>query len=235
MKYSAYTNVGGRNNNEDYFEAVRANGCCLFVLCDGLGGLDAGEVASETAAAEIKDQFLFDPKGFELKQAVLAANERILMKQKESGKNMKTTVTAVYIADGEIYCSHVGDSRIYMFDEGGICYQSVDHSASQMAVFSGEITPDGIRTHPDRNILTNALGAYNKLNAEVKSFSADKIKAVLMCSDGFWEYVYEDEMVKLLNESQEPSEWIVSMRALLGQRIGKKNDNNTAVAVFLKN
>ena len=123
MKYSAYTNVGGRNNNEDYFEAAEANGCYLFVLCDGLGGLDAGEIASETAASEIKDQFLFDPKGFELKQAVLAANERILMKQRESGKNMKTTVTAVYIADGEIYCSHIGDSRIYMFDESGICYQ----------------------------------------------------------------------------------------------------------------
>lgn len=234
MKYSAYTNVGGRNNNEDYFEAAEANGCYLFVLCDGLGGLDAGEIASETAASEIKDQFLFDPKGFELKQAVLAANERILMKQRESGKNMKTTVTAVYIADGEIYCSHIGDSRIYMFDESGICYQSVDHSASQMAVFAGEITPEGIRTHPDRNVLTNALGAYSELNAEVKSFPADKAEAVLMCSDGFWEYVYEDEMADLLKKSNDPAEWIASMRAMMGQRIGKKNDNNTAVAVFLK-
>lgn len=234
MRYSAYSNVGGRSNNEDFFEIAEANGCYLFVLCDGLGGLEAGEVASATAAMEIKEQFLFDPKGFDLRQAVLAANECILEKQSKSGKNMKTTVTAVYMADGEIYCSHVGDSRIYMFDESGICYQSIDHSASQMAVFSGEITPDGIRTHPDRNILTNALGAYSELNADVKVFLAENVRAVLLCSDGFWEYVYENEMINLLDAANDPLEWISSMRALLGQRIGKKNDNNTVIAVFLK-
>lgn len=234
MRYSAYTNVGGRNNNEDAFETAEANGCCLFVLCDGLGGVDAGEIASDTAVNEIKNQFLFDPKGFELRQAVIAANEQILVKQQEDGKAMKTTVAAVYIADGTVYCSHVGDSRIYLFSESGICYQSIDHSASQMAVAVGEITPDGIRSHPDRNVLTNALGAYEDVNVEVKSFAAEEISAVLLCSDGFWEYVYEEEAEKLLADADSPEKWLADMRVLLDGRVSGRNDNNTAVAVFLK-
>lgn len=232
MNYSAYTNVGGRKNNEDSFETVSSCGCSLFVLADGLGGLEAGEKASAAATGEIRDQFLFDPKGFELKQAVEASNELVLSLQRESGKNMKTTVAAVYVADGTVYCSHVGDSRIYLFNEDTICYQSIDHSASQLAVFAGEISADGIRTHSDRNVLTRALGASEGLSVEVKSFPAESLRAVLICSDGFWEYVYEDEMLALLKAQTDAEAWINDMRGLLSQRVKENNDNNTAVAVI---
>ena len=110
---------------------------------------------------------------------------------------------------------------------------SAAHSASQMAVFAGEITASEIRTHCDRNVLTAALGVEGDVNAQVKVFPADDIKAVLMASDGFWEYVYEEEMTETLGCSSDAEEWLDKMRGLLQTRVKKNNDNNTAVAVLL--
>lgn len=233
MKYSSYSDVGGRANNEDAYLAVENNGDYLFVVADGLGGLDAGEVASGIATDTLKHLFLSDPGRFDLVGAIGTANESILDCQAVQGKKMKTTIAAVFIRDGIVSCAHVGDSRIYLFDRGEIVYQSTDHSVSQMAVYAGEITRSEIRQHVDRNKLTRALGAESTLKIECQEFSLRDISAILLCSDGFWEYIFEKEMTSLLSVARTPAHWIEEMRKLLALRVNGKNDNNTAVAAIV--
>ena len=233
MKYSSYSDVGGRPNNEDAYLAVENNGDSLFVVADGLGGLDAGEVASGIATSALKQLFLADPGRFDLLDAIRIANEGILNCQASQGKKMKTTIAAVLIRDGVVSCAHVGDSRIYLFNRGGIVYQSTDHSVSQMAVYAGEITRAEIRQHVDRNKLTRALGAESTLKIEYQEFPLRDVAAILLCSDGFWEYIYEKEMTSLLSVAGTPARWIEEMRKLLSLRVSGKNDNNTAVAAFV--
>lgn len=233
MRYSAYSNVGGRSNNEDSLLIEEVNGSCLFVVADGVGGIDAGEVASKAAAEELRNQFLFEEGSFDLRQAIVAANAEVLAMQQQLSKQMKTTISAIYVAGDFIQCAHVGDSRIYLFDDSSILYQSVDHSVSQMAVYAGEITADQIRSHEDRNKLTKALGIDDNLSVDVKTFQREDVKAFLICSDGFWEYVYEQEMLELVRNTDDPELWLTEMRKLLQRRVSKNNDNNTAIVSIL--
>lgn len=236
MKYEfySYSDIGGRENNEDSFCAETNDNSYLFVVADGLGGHACGEIASEIAVEEIKRQFRANPTSFSLNDAVCDANKLIIEKQRESGLRMKTTVVAIHISGKEIKVANVGDSRAYLFSNGSILYQTMDHSASQMAVNIGEITPDQIRSHEDRNILTRALGVSENVKVDIKEFDCDSVDRIILCSDGFWEYVLEDEMCETARLSKSPETWLFRMREQHAQRIPKDNDNNTAIAIIRK-
>ena len=233
VDFSSYSDVGGRGNNEDACLAIESEGAYLFAVADGLGGVEAGEVASGIVISTLRQIFLSDARRFDLVDSLRIANELILDCQENQSKKMKTTIAAVYLQDGIISCAHVGDSRIYLFRNDRIVYQSTDHSVSQMAVYAGEITAPEIRRHVDRNKLTRALGVESELKIELKEFLADDVTALLLCSDGFWEYVYEEEMSALLSAATTPDQWIEEMRKLLSLRVNGNNDNNTAVAAVL--
>ena len=232
MDYSAYSNVGGRGNNEDALLFEEANGATLFLVADGVGGVEAGELASRAAVQELRGQFLFEPNAFDLEQAVLAANLQILALQDETKKRMKTTIAAVCVTQDTVQCTHVGDSRIYLFSQDGICYQSMDHSVSQMAVLAGEITTAEIRRHKDRNKLLRALGVSDELTVEVKTFPRADVCGLLICTDGFWEYVLEEEMLETRRSAATSEDWLGAMRALLQERVSENHDNNTAIAAM---
>lgn len=233
MDYAGYSDAGGRSNNEDALLTLEQGGCYLFAVADGLGGVDAGEVASQTAKEALRDGFSADPAGFDLRAAVVDANDKILQLQAQTNKKMKTTAAAVYFTPDEAVCVHLGDSRVYLFGKNGILYQSTDHSASQMAVYAGEITAAEIRGHEDRNLLTRALGASESPKPERAAFPRGEVQAALVCSDGFWEYVTEQEMLFTLRTEPNAPSWLQAMRALLARRVDGKHDNNTAVAVIL--
>ena len=147
---------------------------------------------------------------------------------------MKTTVVAVHISESNIKVANVGDSRAYLFSDCSILYQTVDHSASQMAVNIGEITSDQIRNHEDRNILTRALGVSENVKVDIEEFDVDGIERIILCSDGFWEYVLETEMCETAKSSKNPDVWLFKMREKHAQRVSKGNDNNTAIVVMRK-
>ncbi|MBE6713756.1 MAG: serine/threonine-protein phosphatase [Ruminococcaceae bacterium] len=226
-----YSDVGGRGNNEDALFADFSENGILLMVADGLGGHDSGEVASALCIDCIKKDFYaggeFDPA-----RAVSIANFEIKRKQQETGRKMKTTVTIAWIRAKDTVLCHVGDSRIYAFKDNGIAYMSTDHSASQMAVAAGEITFDQIRTHCDRNILVRALGGSDEAKADIRVISNDSYDSLLLCSDGLWEYVLENEMIGAKLESASPGQWIEKMRAIHKTRIPANNDNNTAVALM---
>lgn len=131
--------------------------------------------------------------------------------------------------------SHIGDTRIYLFKGGKLSYQSKDHSLSQVAVDMGQITLREIRTHKDQNKLTRVLGNdyYIAPDCEVRTEPLTAGDAIIICTDGFWEYVYEEEMEEDLVSSANADEAIFKMEQRLLARVGRYNDNYSAVVAMI--
>ena len=236
MKFYYCSDAGGRDRNEDSCRVIYdERGMCALVA-DGLGGHGGGEIASKTAADVIAKCFeeseIRRPE--ELNIWFQAANQSIIDIQTDDCQ-MKTTLAVLIIKSGMAFWAHVGDSRIYHFADGRIDSVTFDHSVSQMAVLAGEITPEEIRFHADRNKLLRALGKSGRIDVEIsEAVSVEKRKHVfLICSDGFWEYVTEKEMEKDLFFSATPEQWINRMTRRRKRSEKENSDNYTAVAVFV--
>jgi serine/threonine protein phosphatase PrpC len=236
-----YSNRGARPNNEDscgYWQG-EARGKGAYVVADGLGGHDCGEVASRLAveyilnAAQDKDDFSEEA----LLKMLDGANMRIIERQKANPehKNIRTTIAAGFL-DGDVFRHfHVGDSRFYYFKNGSLYWQSRDHSVSQMSVDMGHIAPEAIRFDDDRSKLLKVLGDAERLNINQlpSSIKIEGHDAFLLCTDGFWEYVFETEMELDLVKSGSPREWCEFMCKRLLRRVTGNNDNFTALCAFV--
>lgn len=230
--YSSYSDVGGRPVNEDTAAVREEAGSVCAVLADGLGGHGGGDVASRTAAELILDGWSPDADANTLKALTWAAHEKILSMQTQLCE-MKTTIVVLSCGKTGICYAYVGDSRLYHFSNGVLEWQTTDHSASQIAVFMGQIKPEEIRFHTDRSRILRALGLEGMIGADVGVLSPKKGKnAFLLCSDGFWEYVLEKEMEETLCMSSSPEDWIARMRSIRDSRAPADCDNNSAVAVW---
>ena len=231
--YDTYSHIGSRRSNQDsYAVCIGENGFAALVA-DGLGGYSGGELASKICIETVENAFE-KTDNFSLDVAITEANENILQMQQELDNAMKTTAAAVWIGKKETVFANVGDSRLYAFKDGRIVFQSIDHSVAQMCVDCGEITPDQIRDHDDRCILTRSLGGKQYVGVDTVVAYNDDYDSLLICSDGFWEYVYEDEMCEARKSSQTPQQWLEKMRKCREDKVGMDNDNNTAVVVIIE-
>lgn len=228
-----YTNIGGRSCNEDSVAGTLwgEDGICL-VVADGLGGHGGGDKASQAVCRTVCSNWNGAATEETLRTLLVMAHGNVLTLQ-DPRIAMKSTAVALAIRGGTAAWAHVGDTRLYHFHDGHLVFQTRDHSASQLAVMLGDITPDQIRFHTDRNRVLRALGQTGELQVETGSeVLAPGHHAFLLCSDGFWEYVLEAEMEADLCYADSAEEWLASMRTRLGQRIPSDNDNNTAAAVW---
>lgn len=231
LDFAFYSDVGGRKNNEDSYLAKKLEQGYLFLVADGLGGHGEGEIASQSAVGAVKEYMnTHEP---DLVQAILHANRVVLQEQTTRSSQMKTTVAAAYVTQETITVAHVGDSRVYAFANNKVLWQTTDHSASQLAVSVGEITPAQIRHHEDRNVLLRALGANDTLRVDSYTLPTQNCQGLLFCSDGFWEYVLEEEMETHLATATVADKWLYKLRALQLSRAPERCDNNTAIAVIL--
>ncbi|MBQ3403979.1 MAG: serine/threonine-protein phosphatase [Oscillospiraceae bacterium] len=234
-----YSSRGGLEINEDFVHAtVNGNKCCA-VVADGLGAYGGGEQASREAVRAIFSGYrgynasLPDPGQigvmFQLANAGVYAIQC-------PGCEMKTTAAALFIEGDRACWAHVGDTRIYHFYGGELISQTVDHSLPQLAVDIGKIDANGIRFHKGRNQVLMALGTKEGVQPEISETTPlhGGLNAFLICTDGFWEYVYETEMLVDLCKSENPKQWLEFMRLRLQQRANGSNDNNTAAAVFVQ-
>lgn len=232
LDFAFYSDVGGRANNEDSYLSKKISNGYLFIVADGLGGHDDGEMASYSAVNSIKEYLVNNEVG-NVSEAICFANDKVVEMQAKHSSKMKTTIALVYVTESKAIIAHVGDSRVYAFKDGSIVHQTVDHSASQLAVSVGEIRPEDIRNHEDRNVLLRALGASDNVKVEVAEIGINDFDALLLCSDGFWEYVLETEMESELMCSKSADKWLYKMRAIQLNRAPERCDNNTAIAVML--
>ena len=146
---------------------------------------------------------------------------------------MRSTVVAMALDDLGAAHAHAGDSRFYHFHNGRLVYQTLDHSASQLAVIMEEITPEQIRFHEDRNRVLRCLGQDGSIQPTAAGFTLEPgTHAFLLCTDGFWEFVLEQEMEADLSAAADPEDWLRRMQQRLQERIPPNNDNNSAAAVW---
>ena len=235
VKIATLSDIGGRSNNDDTVSYRQNGGSSWIFVGDGLGGYAGGQMASQAAAealmnASHRGSMLTDDR---LQEGANLANEAVRKVQMEKAGKMKTTLVFLTIEDGRARWMHIGDSRLYHFRCGHLQTQTMDHSVSQMAVLMGEITPHEIRFHEDRNRVLRALGGDNArpdLSPTVMLTKGED--AFLLCTDGFWEYVYEEEMEAMLQRASSPEQWLKDMETLLRTRTPDENDNFTAAAVF---
>lgn len=234
ISYASYTDTGGRPCNEDSVRiTVLDTGLCA-VLADGLGGHGGGAAASKVTVETVCGGFDGTSSPTVLTELITNAHSKITAMQTASCE-MKSTVVVLTVNGDKISRAHVGDSRLYHFENCVLANQTRDHSASQIAVMLGQITPEQIRFHEDRSRLFRALGQPGELSIDTAEDTLKPGKhAFLLCSDGFWEYVYESEMAKTLAESDSPEQWIEKMREIHKTRIKQDNDNNTAAAIWVE-
>lgn len=237
----AYTDVGGREVNEDSCIVLENDNYSCFILCDGLGGHGKGEVASGMVTDVFKDCFnkgITDPENFIPETLVIAQNMLLSEQAAQNAPNeMKTTATAVLIHSEKVYRGYVGDSRIYTFAKNKVKERTIDHSVPQMLVLAREIREKDIRNHPDRNRLLKVMGIeWERPQYQMEEvIDVNNCQAFLLCSDGFWELIEEKQMCKLLKKSKTVKEWIKSMAEIVKKNgEGKNMDNNTAIGIWVE-
>src|SRR4051794_25501268 len=185
-----------RQGNEDnYF--VRAP---LFVVADGMGGAQAGEVASEMAVESFGGGLPDGDPGESLKNIIEEANRRIHARSREStGKaGMGTTVTAAHVGEQTVTIAHVGDSRCYLVRDGELTRITRDHSLVEELVQRGKLTPEQAETHPQRSVITRALGPEPSVQVDIIEAPAQAGDLFLVCSDGLTSMVREPSLKPLL-------------------------------------
>lgn len=237
------TDVGlKRKTNQDCFviENITEN-ALLMIVCDGMGGANGGSEASSLAAKTFSDYVKDNFEGTDkheyarlLTEALVKANEKVLEKA-SSGKQYEgmgtTLVCALY--DGENYnCLWVGDSRIYAFKVEGIVQISHDHSFVQSLVDSGNITVEEAKIHPNRNIITKAVGIENGVGGDVCRLSADEFDGILLCTDGLCGYVEEKDIYEVLRTKKDTAECCEKLVDIANKSGG--NDNVTVIVHRIK-
>jgi PPM family protein phosphatase len=188
-----------RQGNEDnYF--VRAP---LFVVADGMGGAQAGEVASEIAVRSFDHELPNGSVPEALVSVIQGANKQIHDKARgdDSLHGMGTTTTAAYLDDDEVIIAHVGDSRAYLLRDGDLIRLTKDHSLVGELVARGKLTEEQAEQHPQRSVITRALGPEADVQVDVDIFPAKAGDLFLLCSDGLTSMVHEPKLRPLFDEA----------------------------------
>ncbi len=206
MQIYAKTDKGFvRSINQDCFdfEIINEN-FAWAVVCDGMGGTNSGEVASNLAAVSVKksinenykDSMTDDEIKDLLTKSIKTANDEILKKAQENKDylGMGTTIVLAIATDHSVHVAHVGDSRAYFISSGEIEQITTDHSMVQEMVESGEITEEQAKNHPKKNIITRALGVGKDIEVDHATRNFGNGNVLLMCTDGLSNYIDENEI-----------------------------------------
>ena len=241
MRVYSKTDVGMRRevNQDAYLTGELANGGIFAVVCDGMGGANAGHIASEKTAKLIFDYVMksFSPKMSSiaienmLRAAVSTANTEIweLSRQNEDCFGMGTTVVAVIVIDNLAHIVHVGDSRAYLIGTSSAEKLTVDHSMVQTMVNKGEITEDEAKTHPKKNIITRAVGVDEDILCDYNIVLKTEQAALLICTDGLSNQVDEEAIFNIVSK-EAPDEAVNKLIEQANNNGGP--DNITAVLIY---
>ena len=232
LKWGATTDVGMvRQQNEDAFHAEEN----LYIVADGMGGHNAGEVASALAVSTVRSGARMGIRtADQFRELVQQANTAIYTASLDDStqSGMGTTLTAAAVVPGEeprILIANVGDSRTYLFRGGVLSRLSIDHSYVQELVNEGIITPEEARVHPRRNIVTRAMGIDRSVQVDVFSHLVRTGDRLVLCSDGLVDEVPDTDIARVLTEhtdAQETAEVLVMVANANGGR-----DNTTVIVL----
>ncbi|HVM40554.1 MAG TPA: Stp1/IreP family PP2C-type Ser/Thr phosphatase [Acidimicrobiia bacterium] len=226
LRVGGATDVGrSRSANEDAF--LCDDDRLLYAVADGMGGHRAGEVASSTALEAVSDRAV---DGTPLDEAIRDANTVVFEKAQANPdmRGMGTTLTAMQIVEGTARIAHVGDSRAYLLRDGQLTRVTDDHSLVEELVREGRLTPDQAAVHPQRSVITRALGIDDDVvvdTYEVELRSGDRL---LLCSDGLTSMLRDDRILDLLRRTADPQ---TAADALVEAANAAGGDDNITVVV----
>jgi serine/threonine protein phosphatase PrpC len=197
----------------------------VFAVADGMGGARAGEVASRMAAEAFEDRRREGTPEQQLATVAKRANRRIhdLSRRDEAHRGMGTTLTAAMVAEGCVSLGHVGDSRAYRLRDGRLEQLTHDHSLVAELERSGQLTPEAAEHHPQRSIITRALGPETDVEVDTHSHPARAGDVYLLCSDGLTGMISDDEVAALMTGASSLDEAAESLIRAANQRGGKDN------------
>ncbi len=217
-----------RRENEDSAYAAAP----LFVVADGMGGAQAGEVASKLAVEAFQQALPDDGSPEErLADRVRDANRQIYdLSRAESGREgMGTTLTAAYLDDGQLAIAHVGDSRAYLFRDGELIRLTQDHSLVDELVRQGKLTEEQAAEHPQRSIITRALGPEPDVEVDAFTYPVRAGDLLLLCSDGLTSMISEETVAQILGSAESVSG---AARALIAKANEAGGRDNITVVLF---
>lgn len=228
-----------RKSNEDACRCgILSQNAAWAVVCDGMGGVNGGNVASNIAVEKISETILSgyrEGMGSDATRELIAlainrANEAVheLAGSDVNLTGMGTTVVAAIISDSMVHVAHAGDSRAYLISSAGIRQLTTDHSMVQEMVDKGDLTAQEAKKHPQKNIITRALGVKSSIRIDYCETPAPKGCRLLICTDGLTNYLEEEQIFNLAKElgGKELTERLVALAKSAGG-----GDNITVVVL----
>lgn len=224
---------GNRTHNEDYILIKKIKDIYLLAVADGIGGHNAGEIASKMAVDTL-EEFITERYREDLtieeivklvKEAYNVAHQRIRENAVGDREGMGTTLTTAVIKNNACIVINCGDSRAYLIRDGDIVYRTKDHSFVQALVDSGQISEEKAMEHPMKNIILSALG-LDELKVDDYIWDLKEGDVVLLSSDGLHDYVEKEEILKVVNMYESPKE---IAEKLLDIALEKTEDNVSIV------
>ena len=209
------TDVGlVREINEDAFTYSKISDCLAFaIVCDGMGGYEGGEIAAQKAIEIISDSFSKSLKEgiknssirYLIESAITTANDVIynIANKTEKLSNMGTTLVLAVINNDTLHIAHIGDSRAYLFRDSQLHRLTVDHSVVQTLLDQGELTEDEAKNHPNKNIITKALGTKKDISADFSEVFLQENDVLLLCSDGLTSFATENDIIETISKGIE--------------------------------
>lgn len=225
--FGSRTDVGClRDHNEDSLVVSPP----LFAVADGMGGHAAGEVASEIAVNVLAEQAPAHPDANALGNAVVAANRAVLQGVHEGvgREGMGTTCTAAMLEGERLVIAQVGDSRAYLLHQGKLQQLTRDHSLMADMIEAGQLTPEEARTHPQRSVITRALGSDAHLHPDIYEINVETGDRLLICSDGLSGMIFDDQIENTLRRVQDPQR---CASQLVNEAIAAGGHDNVTVIV----
>lgn len=240
MKLYSETDIGlVRHSNQDACNTgTFSDGSVWAVVCDGMGGANGGNIASEIAVRRISEQFVASYRDnmnansiknlmvTSIFNASLSIHEKAQEVSELSG--MGTTVVAAILKDGVAHIAHAGDSRAYLLSQGAISQLTTDHSMVQELVNSGDLTEQEAKTHPQKNIITRALGVEETIDVDYMECEFPEDSRLLLCTDGLTNYV-DAEQICTLSSTTDAGELTKQLVAMAKDAGG--GDNITVAVV----
>ncbi len=237
------TGIGGRSENQDAFSGRAKDNAVILTVCDGMGGMNGGQTASNIAVNEIMATLMSLPPDSideeSLRQAISNANSAIYQRALDTPelRGMGTTATVLVLTPCCAYLTHVGDSRIYQFRKGKKVFRTFDHSRVFDMVAEGMMTEEEARQSGFSNIITRALGIRPQQEAEVHKLPYKKGDRFVLCTDGLWGTDAEPQIISMLlrNKDTEPAvTFLTEDINSLGVRNGGQHDNLTVIIADMK-
>ena len=223
-----------RPENEDSFLVLAERG--LFAVADGVGGAQAGDVASQMAVEILGEAFINQTTDLDAEDVMRAAIDRAnsaiyqMASDLPQLSSMATTLVALHLKGNIATIGHVGDSRAYRLDHyGTLRRETDDHSVVEEEVRAGRMTPEQAASHPSKNVISRALGAESDVEIDLKTIMVEPGTTFLLCSDGITRHINDDELGRFLATDAPPTEICTRLKELCYDRGAE--DNLTAVIV----